>query len=452
MTKVAVNYPGKGTFERGIHPPEMKQWAEDKSISVLPTPKELYIPLLQHVGAPAKLLVAPKEQVVYGQVIAEAGGFISAPIHSPVAGVVGRGANITLANGRHVPMVPVVTASDSVGAADGIYEDMLGGEWPLSLLDDFSPEEIVDKIKQAGIVGQGGAAFPTFVKVLKNKDKPVDALVINGCECEPYLTADHRVMLEAPQAVIAGTLLAAKASGAKAIYIAVESNKMDAVEALRPYAQGTAVTLAVVETRYPMGGEKQTVRAVTGRTIPTGGLPLDVGVVVMNVSTTWAVARAVLRGKPLTHRVITVTGRGIAEPKNVLAPVGVPLQELIDFCGGLKADTARIIAGGPMMGFTVGNLKTPVTKGTSGITVMTLDDVHEEETTHCVRCGRCVDVCPLNLIPTKMALAAKNKDWELAKKYHIGACMECGCCAYSCPANIPLVQLIRMGKVQMLKK
>jgi electron transport complex protein RnfC len=198
-----------------------------------------------------------------------------------------------------------------------------------------------------------------------------------------------------------------------------------------------------------MGGEKQTVKAVLGRTIPTGGLPLDVGVVVMNVGTAAAVARAVLRGKPLTHRVVSVTGAGIMQPKNLLVPVGVPYRKLIDCCGGLRPEAERVLAGGPMMGFTLGNLDTPVTKGTSGVVVLTEKDLQEAEETACVRCGHCVDVCPLNLVPTKLALAARHKDWELARRYHIMACMECGCCAYSCPASIPLVQLIRMGKAQM---
>jgi electron transport complex protein RnfC len=234
--------------------------------------------------------------------------------------------------------------------------------------------------------------------------------------------------------------------------VAVEDNKPEAIAAMRRAAEGAGVEVVEVETRYPMGGEKQTVRAVLGRTIPTGGLPLDVGVVVINVGTAAAIAGAVLRGQPLTHRVVSVTGGGVREPRNLLVPVGASYQSLVDAAGGLTPEARRVIAGGPMMGFAIEALNVPVTKGTSGIVVLTEADVRRAMETPCVRCGRCVDVCPLDLVPTRIALAARRKDWALARRHHLLACMECGCCAYVCPAAIPLVQLIRMGKVQMLKE
>ena len=231
--------------------------------------------------------------------------------------------------------------------------------------------------------------------------------------------------------------------------IAIEDNKPEAIQSLRTAAAGTAVRIAVLETKYPMGGERQTVPAVTGRVVPTGGLPLDVGVVVINVGTAVAVAGAVLRGRNLTHRVVTVTGEGIRQPKNLLVPIGISYRVIIDYCGGMTADTTRIISGGPMMGFAVNTVDIPVTKGTSGILLLTEKNIRMAEETSCIRCGRCVDACPLNLIPTRLAMAVRHREWTVARRYHLQACMECGCCAYVCPASIPLVQLIRMGKVQM---
>jgi electron transport complex protein RnfC len=446
-----MDIPGKGTFARGIHPNEAKHFSEACAIEVLPVSASVSIPLLQHTGAPCAAVVKNKDEVACGDVLGQADAFISAPVHTPVKGTVGRETVATLPNGRHVKVIPVKSSEDNL-AGDELYQDVLGGGWSTQALDQYEPAEIARMVREAGIVGQGGAAFPTHVKLARNEQKPVDVLLVNGCECEPYLTADHRVMVEAAPAIVSGVLLAAHACGAKQVYIAIEDNKAEAAEKLRKAAEGTPINVAVVKTRYPMGGEKQTVLAVLGRTIPTGGLPLDVGVVVINVGTAAAIARAVLRRKPLTHRVVTVTGAGIRQPKNLLVPVGAPYQELIDFCGGLTEDAACILAGGPMMGFAFADTSAPVTKGTSGITVLTHADVKRRGETNCVRCGRCVDVCPLNLVPTKLALSARNKDWDLARRYHIRACMECGCCAYSCPASIPLVQLIRMGKVQMPKE
>lgn len=449
-TAVMNTTEGKGTFARGIHPHGHKALAERTGIEVLPTPAQVSIPLLQSAGAPCEPCVKIRDEVKAGDKVGDSPAFISAPVHTPIAGTVAKDSVTTLPNGRHVKTLPVKAAGDPV-EGQALYDDVLGGDWSLGNLTARDPAEITKAVREAGIVGMGGAAFPTFVKLQRNEKRPVDTLLVNGCECEPYLTADYRVMLEAPQAVLAGAQLAAHACGAQRIVMAVEDNKPAAIEALRKAAAGTTLETFVTKSKYPMGGEKQTVRAVLGRTIPTGGLPLDVGTVVINVSTATAIARAILRGKPLTHRVVTVTGAGIRSPKNILAPVGATYQALIDFAGGLTEDAARVIAGGPMMGFTLGDLDVPITKGTSGITVLTRQDVNRAARTDCVRCGRCVDVCPLNLVPSRLALAARHEDHDLAKRYHIMACMECGCCAYACPASIPLVQLIRMGKAQLPK-
>lgn len=448
MTAVLTGVQGTGDFARGVHPPERKTLAQDAAIETIPTPAQVVIPLLQHTGAPCEPTVKVKDEVKAGDKVGDATGFISAPVHSSVNGSVGMPSVTTLPNGRHVKTIPIKAGPDQL-AGDALKEDVFGGNWPTGGLERFAPEQIAAAAREAGLVGLGGAAFPTHVKLTRNEKRPVDTLLVNGCECEPYLTSDYRVMLEYPAPVITGALLAAQAAGAKQIVVAIEDNKPAAADAMRKAAEGTAVKIAVVHTKYPMGGERQVIPAVLKRDVPTGGLPLDVGVVVINVGTAAALARAVVRGKALTHRVVTVTGAGVAKPKNVLAPVGISYQELIDFCGGLTADAARVIAGGPMMGFAVTDFKTPVTKGTSGITVMTHEEVARAEETACVRCGRCVDVCPLHLVPTKLALASKYEDWDMAKQYHLLACCECGCCAYVCPAGIPLVQLMRVGKAQM---
>ena len=436
---------GKGDFARGVHPPERKDFSKAAPIEAAPVPEQLNVPLHQHTGAPCEPIVKPKQEVKWGDKIGEAGGFISAPVHAPVNGSVLPLSAVTLPTGRRVRAIPIKSATEQV-SGKALLEDVLGGNWPTTGLDRFAPEKIADAVREAGIVGLGGAAFPTSVKLTRNAKRPVDTLLVNGCECEPYLTADYRLMLEYPAPIITGALLAANASGAQNIIIAVEDNKEDAAQTLRKAAESTGIRVFVIHTKYPMGGERQVIPAVLGREVPTGGLPLDVGVVVINVGTAAAIARAVVRGKPLTHRIVTVTGAGIRTPKNLLVPIGMRYEDLIRHCGGLTPDAARVIAGGPMMGFSVTDLNTPVTKGTSGITVLTEHDVRRAEETACVRCGRCVDVCPLHLVPTKAALAAKTQDWELARAYHMQACCECGCCAYVCPAGIPLVQLLRMGK------
>jgi electron transport complex protein RnfC len=278
------------------------------------------------------------------------------------------------------------------------------------------------------------------------EERPVHTLVINGCECEPYLTADHRLMLEAPEAVVAGALLAARSLQAENIFIGVEDNKPEAIQALGRACSGTGIVVAPLKTKYPQGSEKHLIYAVTRRQVPLGGLPLDIGVAIGNVGTMAAVAQALFCGSTLTHRVVSVTGGGITQPKNLYAPIGVPFGQLIRLCGGLTPEAARMVAGGPMMGFAFTDLETPVTKGTSGLTILTKQDVRAVQETHCIRCGRCVDACPMGLVPTKLALAARNRNPSLLGRYHVTACFECGCCAYVCPAKLPIVQLIRAGK------
>ena len=421
---------------------------------MLPTPRGVRIALQQHLGAPCEPLVKPRTHVELGDEIGRAEALVSAVVHASVAGTTARPSVATLANGRHVSVVPIRADEDQPLCGQALFDDIFGGPWCPEDVPHVDPPQIVDAAREAGLVGLGGAAFPTHVKLTRHEESPIDTFLVNGCECEPFLTADYRVMLEATEAVVVGALLGARAVGAGHIAIMVETNKPRAVEALRAAAAGTGVQVRILETKYPQGGERQLIMAATRRVVPADGLPKDVGVVVLNVGTVTALARAVLRGKPLTHRVVTVTGSGVETPKNVLVPIGVSYEELIDFCGGLKEDAARVVSGGPMMGFTVrpygdasNVIPTPVTKGTSGITILNHRDIQQSAETACVRCGRCVEVCPVGLLPTRLALATRAGHRELLDRYHVASCVECGCCAYSCPARIPLVQLIRVGKV-----
>ena len=443
--------PGKGSLARGVHPDDKKRLSAGASVEVLPRPQTVLIPLVQHIGAPCSATVKPRQEVSAGDVVGDVDAFVAAPVHAPIDGVTGALTATTLPNGRHVGAVPITAAEEQTLSAAALWDDVYGGDWPADGLDAHGPEKIVEAIRAAGLVGMGGAGFPTHVKLKRNPERPVELLIVNGCECEPYLTADERLMVEAPGPIIAGALLAAHAAGAGRIMIVIEDNKPQALESMAAAAGPAGIDVVAVHTQYPMGGERQLINAVLGLEVPTGGLPLDVGVVVVNVATAAAIARAVLRGKPLTHRIVSVTGEGIATPRNILAPVGASYADLIEFCGGLAPGAARVISGGPMMGFAIADLDVPVTKGTSGVVVLTERELRRAGETACVRCGRCVDVCSIGLVPTKIALAARNGDWELARRYYISACIECGCCAYTCPASIPLVQLIRMGKAQMPK-
>ena len=448
---VVSRLAGHKTFARGVHPHDWKELSSQAAIELVDTPASVCVPLVQHAGAPAEPVVQARQIVTLGQLLGQNKAFITAPVHAPIAGAVSAPSMTTLANGRHVPCLSIQAQGEQL-AGRALWEDLFGGDWPSGGFDRFSDQQISQAVRDAGLVGLGGAGFPTHVKLARNPNKPVDTLLVNGSECEPYLTADYRLMLEAPKPIITGAILLARAAGAGRIVIALEDNKPDAVASLRAAAQGTDIQVVATVTKYPMGGEKQLIVAVLGRAVPTGGLPLDCGVVVVNVGTSAAAARAVLRGKPLTHRIVTVSGRGVNRPCNLLAPVGMTYGQLIHIAGGLNDRARRVLAGGPMMGFAVSDLSLPITKGTSGITVLIDEDLASAEQTNCVKCGRCADVCPLNLVPTRLAQSARAKNWDLARRYYITACMECGCCAYACPASIPLVQIIRAGKAGMPKR
>ncbi|MBF0302286.1 MAG: electron transport complex subunit RsxC [Desulfamplus sp.] len=441
-------FPGKGSFPHGIHPPSNKFYSAGAEVEVVSAPKKVVLPLLQHIGSPCEPLVKPKQVVSCGEMIGEGQAFISASLHSPVTGKVKKISVVTLPNGRHLPAIEIQTDGEQIDP-DYLWKEITETDWHFSAVTDYSPDEIVKMIHASGIVGLGGAAFPTHVKVTPNEKRLIDTLLVNGCECEPYLTCDDRLMREAPHSIVTGSLLAGRALSAKEIFICIEDNKPEAIDAIKKAAKNTVIKIAVVKTKYPQGSEKQLVKAVVDLDVPLGGLPADVGIAMSNVGTMAAVAMGVIKKMPLTHRVVSVTGGGIVNPKNLFVPIGISMGEIIDYCGGLKKDAVRIIAGGPMMGFAFSDMNTPVTKGTSGVTVLTHEETLTGEETSCVRCGRCVDACPMKLVPTRLAMAARYNNPSLARRYHINACFECGSCTYVCPANIKLVQLIRTGKAQV---
>ncbi len=436
---------GKGGFRHGIHPPENKTLSRESKIEVVKNIETVTLPLLQHVGAPAKQIVEPKQEVKFGEMIAAGEAFISASIHSPVSGIVKNNRNVTMVNGRRLPAVVIKSEGEQVDPGL-LWDELTSDDWPLNSISSYDPQHISKVIKDSGIVGLGGAAFPAHVKLAPNDKKKIHTLLINGCECEPYLTSDYRLMIEAPHPIVAGALIAAHALSAGQTIICIEDNKPEAIQRLRQASQGTTIKVAVLKTKYPQGGEKQLIKSVLGLEVPIGGLPGDIGVNVSNTGTLAATAMAIFKGRPLTHRVLSVSGKGINTPKNLFIPIGISIGEIIAYCGGLNDDACRIVAGGPMMGFAFSDLTTPVIKGNTGIIVLSKEEISEGKETSCIRCGRCVDACPMNLVPTKLALAARYNNPDVALKYNISACFECGCCAYVCPAKINLVQLIRSGK------
>ena len=433
------------TFPGGIHPPGRKNFSAEVPIEVLPTPDMVVLPLLQNIGRECKSIVKTGQMVKHGEKIAINDAMISASIHAPISGKVLKPVLTTLPNGSRVSALPIKAEGEQIEGKE-LWDYIAGGSWPIDLDGKYESDEISKTIHEAGIVGLGGAAFPTHVKITPHQKKDIDTLLVNGCECEPYLTCDYRLMVEVPEMIITGSLLAAMATGAEEIIICIEDNKPNAIKTVKKATLGTKIKVAVLKTKYPQGSERHMIFAALKRTMPLGGLPADIGVVVNNVATMAAVGRAVMKRQALTHRVTCVTGAGICNPKNLLIPLGVSYGKLIEYCGGLTKDAARVISGGPMMGFTFVDFDTPIIKGTSGITVLTHDDLSSKKETPCIRCGRCVEVCPMNLVPAKLAVAARNRDIELAKKYNIMGCINTGCCGYICPANIPLPQLIQTGK------
>jgi electron transport complex protein RnfC len=429
------------TFERGIHPNYNKELASGKSVTAAKLPGRIVVPLSQHIGAPAKATVSIGDEVKRGQVLGETTGFVSSPVHSSISGKVIAIADFQTAAGRMVQSIVVESDGRDEAVAMKENADYL----------KLSVDEIKTMIKDAGIVGMGGAAFPTNVKLSPPKEKTIDAVVINGAECEPYLTADHRLMVEHPKEVVEGLKIIMKSLGVSEGHIGIEENKPDALEAISSAVAGESnIKVWPLEIKYPQGAEKMLIKAVKGREVPSKGLPMDVGVVVQNVGTAIAVYEAVRYGKPLIERVVTITGKGIQESRNMLVRIGTLMSDVVEQCGGLAEGAVKVIAGGPMMGFAQWTLDVPVVKGTSGILVLSEKEyVASDDYSACIRCGSCIDVCPMGLNPSILSIYAEKGFYEDAKDNNLFDCFECGSCAYVCPAKRPMVQFMRLAKSQV---
>jgi electron transport complex protein RnfC len=430
---------GMKSFTHGIHPPYHKDTA-DKPIRRLAFASRLILPLDQHIGKPAIPLVKKGQEVVRGEPIAKADGSFSVPMHAPASGRI-----------RDIGLMPTSKGPKSNAIILDVYEgstqEVLWGE-PREI-SELSQEQILQAIQDSGMVGLGGAAFPSHLKLTIPADKQVDTLIVNGCECEPYLTCDHRMMLEYPKELIRGIRYAMQGSATSQAIIGIEDNKMDAVEVLRGHlSKGSAIRVEAVETKYPQGSEKMLIKSLLNRRVPTGGLPADVGVVVNNVGTLAFLGQLLPLGRGLIERVITVAGPGILKPGNYLVPLGTPIRHILEQVG-YRGSRTEFILGGPMMGPAVSAMDTPVTKGTSGLLVLNEPSLEDKSQRiwPCIRCARCVGACPMHLNPSMLGqLAAKRRYEEMAQEYHLNDCFECGCCSYVCPSNIPLVQYFRIAK------
>jgi len=420
------NFPG------GIHPDYNKEKTRNKKIEILPyyVGETLTIPITQHLGAPSKEIVKKKDLVKKGQKIASASGLISSNLHAPFTGEID---GIALAPHPITGNVPAVKLNIT-----NIEDEYLKIE---------SKERLQDLVSEAGIVGLGGATFPSHVKL--SPPKKVDILIVNGSECEPFLTCDHRLMLENTEEILMGALLVKEKLSIDKLIIGIEDNKIDAYKEFEKLKTKYGFELQLLHTKYPQGGEKQLIYATTGRVVPEGKLPLDVGVIVHNVGTFKAISDALTFGKPLFERVVTVTG-AVKEPKNLLVKIGTPVSKLIDFCGGFVGTPKKIIIGGPMMGFAASSLDTPTTKGTSGVIVLREEDLPDMKKSNCIRCGRCVEACPMGLVPAIMEQFSLNEMYEKLIDWHVVNCIECGCCSYVCPSRRPLVGYFKTAKRQVI--
>lgn len=431
-------------FPGGIHPRDEKELTASLPIEDAPIPPRVFIPLSQHIGAPAVPIVKSGDHVRVGDKIAEARGFVSANIHASVTGIVRAIRPYPHISGRLAPVIEIESAGE-----DQTYTPRKDRRNPLSL----PPQTLIPFIREDGIVGMGGATFPTHVKLSPPEDKPIDTLIINGVECEPYLTADHRLMLEHTQEIIEGISYIRYILNASLSFIAIEVNKPDAIRAMKDSISDSRLKVIPLPKRYPQGAEKQLIKTILGREVPSGGgLPMDVGTVVQNVGTTFAIYEAIRWGKPLIERITTVTGRGVKTPKNLRIRIGTPVKDIIEYCGGWSKTPGKLILGGPMMGINQYDDAVPVTKGTSGILLLPRDELEEYHPHTCVRCGRCVTVCPMGLLPIFLGIFSEHRRFADAEHFHLLDCIECGSCTYICPAKRPLVQMIRYAKGEVLRR
>ena len=432
------------SFRGGIHPPEEKHHTERKPLEVMPLPERAIIPLRQHIGAPASAIVKQGERVKTGQCIAKGGGFVTTAMHAPISGEV-----VAIKPYNH----PAFRSCEAIEIkSDGEDEWIERQTHSRENIDEIPPEEIKRIVTESGIVGMGGAAFPTQVKLSPPPEKKIELYILNGAECEPYLTADDRVMQERGADVLVGLRLMMKAIGVERAIIGVEDNTPDSIRTLAEAArQYDGITIKKVPTKYPQGAEKQLIYVLTGREVPRGGLPMDAGVGINNVGTAVAVAEAVCDGKPLIQRALTLTGSAFAEPKNLIVRLGTIFQDVIDYAGGFAREPVKLLMGGPMMGIAQYTTDVPVIKGTSGIVALTKEDVDIVESQTCIRCGRCVNACPMFLLPSALGILCERHKFEEAKQLGLLDCVECGCCTYVCPAGRTMVHMFKFGKVELQK-
>ncbi len=428
------------TFKKGgVHPDSNKHTA-NKEIKVLPLPKTVTIPISQHIGAPAKAVVKKKDTVKTGQIIAKSSDFVSANIHSPVSGTVTKIGEFFDTSGYKKQAITIKVEGDD-------WESDIDCSPELIKEIKMSQQEIIKKVGDAGIVGLGGATFPSHVKLSVPKKYTAEVLIINGAECEPYLTADHRVMLEKADELMVGTKIIMKALNVDRAIIGIEKNKPDAIAKLEQLTSSYAgIEIMALKEKYPQGGEKQLIKACIKREVPSGKLPIAVGAVVHNVGTAIAVYEAVQKNKPLFERVLTLTGTNVKQPGNFLVRIGTSIDEVIAAGGGLPENTGKVIAGGPMMGKALNTTDVPVTKGTSGILILSQDEAYRKKEQNCIRCAKCTEACPMGLEPFLLRNLSKQEIYETAEQEHIMDCIECGSCSYTCPAHIPLLDYIRLGK------
>ncbi len=423
----------------GVHPPEGKI-TSGKAIETFPIGTEMVFMASQHLGAPSEVLVAKGDKVLVGQPIAKATGFVSAQLHSSVSGTVTKIDKVVDASGYPKPAIYITVEGDE-------WMPEIDRSETLVRECNLDPKAIIDLVSQAGIVGMGGATFPAHVKLSVPPGKTAEYLIINGVECEPFLTSDHRLMLEKPEELLVGISILRKALGNPKTVVGIERNKMDAINLLIEKAKNfEGIEIQPLIVKYPQGGEKQLIEAVTKREVPAGKLPIDVGCVVQNVGTAFAVYEAVQKHKPLFERVVTVTGPSLTQPGNFMVRVGTPISKLLEAAGGLPEDTGKVISGGPMMGKALKNIDAPVTKGTSGILVLPMKLAERKTPDSCIRCSKCSQGCPMGLEPWLLYKLGQGSDTEWMEREDIMSCIECGCCSFTCPANLPLLDYIRLGK------
>ena len=428
---------------KAYSPPHYKKYTQDIPIVKMPAPSEVILPLLQHAGAPGEPIVLVKDKVKVGQLVASAEKFISASIHSSVSG------EIKAIEKRPHPVLGTYNALVIANDGHDTFDDAIV---PRENIDALSADEVRKIVRSCGVVGLGGAGFPTHVKLAPPKEKPIDSFILNGAECEPFLTADHRLMLEKTQEILSGMRLAMKTLAVEKGFIAIEDNKPDAIAAFNKLIDGEKIKIVALASFYPQGEEKQMIKTVLNREVPSGGLPFDVGVVMQNVATALAIHEAVSQNKPLYERVLTVSGALIKNPANLLVRIGTKVKDIIEYCGGFIEPPAKIVVGGPMMGIAQYTQDVPVIKGTSGILAFSRNEVKREVTHPCIRCSKCLKVCPMGLNPTSIARAIERGNYELAQEYNVMDCVECGACSYICPGNSNIVGLIKLAKQKIREK